>query len=136
MLGKPVPGWSTFKLKDTNSYDLSYLSDIPYEWVEAAICGLQMDMPFCVKGHTEPGLVTCTVSCDNCHIVFKAHPRLYQETSNTTRLQFCQSLYDDISQNIDIWVEFHSHKLDDSERRTRKKDLEQKLARLKDLISK
>lgn len=37
MLTKPDYGWSDFQLEGTSIYRLSYLDDIPFEWLEQAI---------------------------------------------------------------------------------------------------
>ena len=55
------------------------------------------------------------------------------EISHTNMLQFCQYLYDDISQNIDEWASFVSY--DNSDVEEKKKTLIHKLNHLKELIS-
>ena len=49
MLTKPEAGWSDFSLDGTSVYTLSYLDDIPFEWLDEAIHGLEILNPFCVK---------------------------------------------------------------------------------------
>lgn len=141
MLTKPVHGWSDFHLEDTSTYGLSYLDDIAFEWVEQAIHGLETMLPFCVKGFLEPNRFLCTVSYWNCHIVCEDDERypldkedIINEFSHTSMLQFCQYLYDDISQNIDEWVSFIDY--EDIDVTKRKKVLIQKLLHLKELIAK
>jgi len=141
MLTKPIHGWSDFQLDGTSIYGLSYIDDIAFEWVAQAIHGLETMMPFCVKGFLEPNRFLCTVSYWNCHIVCENDERypldkedVTNEFSHTNMLQFCQYLYDDISQNIDEWVTFFAYEEIDSV--NKKEDLIQKLKHLKDLISK
>ena len=54
-------------------------------------------------------------------------------------LQFCQQLYDDISENLDAWARWYEHVWDDDESEfdfdTSKEELIKKLARLKELIA-
>lgn len=140
MLTKPINGWSDFQLEGTSIYGLSYLDDIAFEWIEQAIHGLETLMPFCVKGFLEPNRFLCTVSYWNCHIVCEDDERepldmedVINEISHTSMLRFCQYLYDDISQNIDEWVSFVDYQ--DIDIAKRKEDLEQKLKRLKELIT-
>ena len=140
MLTKPVHGWSDFQLDGTSIYGLSYLDDIAFEWVAQAIHGLETLKPFCVKGFLEPNRFLCTVSYWNCHIVCEddeRHPLVKEdvinEISHTNMLQFCQHLYDDISQNIDEWVSFGHYEKSDIVKR--KEALVQKLNHLKKLIS-
>lgn len=139
MLTKPINGWSDFQLEGTSIYGLSYLDDIAFEWIEQAIHGLETLMPFCVKGFLEPNRFLCTVSYWNCHIVCEDDERdpldkddVINEFSHTSMLQFCQNLYDDISQNIDEWVSFVDYQ--DIDIVKRKEELEQKLRCLRDLI--
>lgn len=140
MLTKPINGWSDFQLEGTSIYGLSYLDDIAFEWVEQAIHALETLMPFCVKGFLEPNRFLCTVSYWNCHIVCEDDERepldmedVINEISHTSMLRFCQYLYDDISQSIDEWVSFVDYQ--DIDIAKRKEDLEQKLERLKELIT-
>ncbi|MBC8585405.1 hypothetical protein [Youxingia wuxianensis] len=140
MLTKPIYGWSDFHLEGTSTYGLSYIDDIAFEWVDQAINGLETMLPFCVKGFLEPNRFLCTVSYWNCHIVCEDEERyplnkedVINEFSHTSMLQFCQYLYDDISQNINEWVSFIDY--EDIDVAKRNKDLAQKLVRLKKLIA-
>jgi len=140
MLTKPVYGWSNFQLEDTSIYALSYLDDIAFEWVEQAIHGLETMLPFCVKGYLEPNRFLCTVSYWNCHIICEDDERyplhkenVINEFSHTSMLQFCQYLYDDISQNINEWISFTDY--EDLDISKRNEVLTQKLIHLKKLLS-
>lgn len=140
MLTKPVYGWSKFQLEGTSVYELSYLDDIAFDWLTQAIHGLETLLPFCVKGNLEPNRFLCTVSYWNCHIVYEDEERfplkkelVINEISHTSMLEFCRYLYEDISQNMDEWISFVGYVKYDMDER--KKDLEQKLARLKELIT-
>ena len=140
MLTKPVYGWSDFQLEGTGIYGLSYLDDIAFEWVEQAIHGLETMRPFCVKGFLEPTRFLCTVSYWNCHLVCEDDERyplnqeeLIHELSHTSMLQFCQYLYEDVSQNINEWASFVDY--EDLDIDKRKAELDQKLECLKNLIA-
>ena len=140
MLTKPVYGWSDFQLEGTGVYGLSYLDDIAFEWVERAIHGLETMRPFCVKGFLEPNRFLCTVSYWNCHLVCEDDERyplnqeeLIHEFSHTSMLQFCQYLYEDVSQNINEWASFVDY--EDLDIDKRKAELAQKLECLKNLIA-
>ena len=54
-------------------------------------------------------------------------------------LQFCQQLYDDISENLDGWTRWYEYVWDDDESEfdfeTNKEELIKKLVRLKELIA-
>ena len=140
MLTKPEAGWSDFSLEGTSVYPLSYLDNIPFEWLDDAIHGLETLNPFCVKGFMEPGRFICVVSFWNCHIICEDEDRdpldpqnTTHEISHTSMLQFCQQLYDDISENLDDWACWdYDSELDFD---TNKEELIIKLARLKELIA-
>ena len=140
MLTKPEAGWSDFSLDGTSVYPLSYLDNIPFEWLDDAIHGLETLNPFCVKGFMEPGRFICVVSFWNCHIICEDEDRdplnpqnTTHEISHTSMLQFCQQLYDDISENLDDWARWdYDPELDFD---TNKEELIIKLVRLKELIA-
>ena len=105
MLTKPHNGWSDFQLNGTSLYELSYIDDIAFEWVEQAIHGLETMLPFCVKGFMEPGRFLCVVSYWNCHIICEDDERnqldkedIDIEYSHTSMLDFCKYLYNDIKE--------------------------------------
>ena len=115
MLSKPDAGWTEFRLDGTSSYWLSYLDNIPLDWLNQAINGLETMLPFCVKGFMEPTRFLCVVSYWNCHIICEDEHRsplnnsdTIRECSHTSMLQFCQYLYYDISSHLDDWVDFAS----------------------------
>ena len=145
MLTKPEAGCSDFSLDGTSVYHLSYLDNIPFKWLDEAIHGLETLNPFCVKGFMEPGRFICVVSFWNCHILCEDEDRdpldpqnTIHEISHTSMLQFCQQLYDDISENLDDWACWNDYCWDDDSKfyfETNKKELIKKLARLKELIA-
>jgi len=141
VLSKPVYGWSNFQLEQTSAYDLSYVNDIAFEWVDQAIHGLETMLPFCVKGFMEPDRFLCVVSYWNCHIIQEDDERLplgkddvVNECSHTGMLRFCHCLSHDIRENIDDWVMFTEF-YEDIDVQKRKEDLTRKLDRLDELIS-
>ena len=112
MLSKPNAGWSYFKLKE-KEYDLSYLTGVPFDWLEQAIHGLETMAPFTVHGFSEPGRVLCTVSFWHCYIIKSPDENyaldandVHVELANVNMLEFCKALYKDISENIDAWCEW------------------------------
>lgn len=146
MLSKPKAGWTDFCLGE-KSYPLSYLDDIPIEWLEQAIHGLETRSPFVVHGFCEPGRVLCLVSYWNCHIIFEDDDRAELLPSDTqweyahiSMLEFCKLLHADISVNLDEWSEwvniFSDSEKEYSEAKNRRKKLIQKLLHhLEELIN-
>ena len=140
MLTKPRYGWTDFSLEGVPTYELSYLDDIAFDWIEQAIHGLETLLPFCVKGFLEPYRMLCTVSYWNCHIVVENDERepLKKEYtvnaySHTSMLSFCKHLYNDISIHVDEWASFVDYLQEDTEEKKRK--LLEQLERLKNLIA-
>lgn len=141
MLTKPVNGWSDFQLDNTSVYSLSYIDDIAFEWINQAIHGLETLKPFCVKGFLEPSRFLCTVSYWNCHIICEDDERyplkkedILNEYSHTSMLQFCEYLYNDITDNIEEWAYFYCD-IEKSDYAKKKKQLIKKSLKLKKLIS-
>ncbi len=102
MLTKPLHGWTDFQLDDTSVYSLSYLDDIPFEWLDSAIIGLKNKHPFCVKGCLEPGTFCCRVGLCGCQVETEGEI----ECSDTDMLTFCKYLLEDIGQNTEDWAAF------------------------------
>ena len=145
MLSKPDAGWTDFSL-GSKSYALSYLNDIPIEWLDQAIHGLKTLEPFAVHGFCEPGRMLCLVSYWNCHIIFEDDERealqpheTAWEYAHISMLEFCKLLYSDIASNLDEWSEWVNI-FADSEREyykikeKRKQQIQMKLTLLDALI--
>ena len=146
MLTKPDAGWTDFQLEGTKSYGLSYVNDLPVEWMEQAIHGLETLQPFCVEGFMEPNRFLCVVSYWNCHIITEydgksplSEGNVASEYAQVSMLDFCKMLCRDIEEYLDDWVNFFAldHYEADSERILEEKKiaLEGKLSRLKNLVA-
>lgn len=140
MLSYPKHGWTDFRLEGTYTYVLSYLNDIPFEWLEQAIHGLETLLPFCVKGYMEPGRFLCLVSYWNCHIVcededseIQKKEHIGHDYSNISMLEFCELLHNDIKSNLDAWADFASYDHNKSHEE-KIKYLENRLQKLSELI--
>ena len=136
MLGIPENGWVSFQ-PDKEEYWLSYLSDIPNQWLDRAIFGLESDLEFQVEGYCEPEILRCTVSSQSCSCgMDREMPREIPMDMK----QFCRELHRDIAQNLDAWVRWGSLQCDLTEKEAvytaRKGTITAKLKRLKDLLHK
>ena len=131
MLTKPQHGWTTFSLGKA-CYYLSYLSNIPLEWLDRAIFGLETLFPFQVYGYCEPGRMVCTVDFSECHIFFENDKHIKEDCSceavSISMLDFCQRLHKDISAYIDDWQKWNPSI------RLTKEDLTSRVDRLQKLI--
>ena len=156
MLTKPEWGWTRFSLEGTAAYSLSYLDDIPVEWLDQTIHGLETFFPFTVKGCMEPEHFLCTVSYWNCHIIVEkngerepARPEdAVYELSHTGMLAFCKLLLADINANFEEWVKFYCsddyYEEDDEEEHKnylkryseRRRMMKEKVEKLESLIAK
>lgn len=141
MLTKPEYGWTEFQLDGTFSFRLSYLDDIALQWLDQAIHGLETRLPFCVKGFMEPGRLLCVVSYYNCHIILERDGRellseeyIGHQYSHTNMLQFCQNLYQDVSNHLEEWIMFENDNFEKDELEKRRTLFINQLARLKELI--
>ncbi len=146
MLTKPQHGWTDFSLDQSYTYGLSYLDDIPFEWLDQAIHGLETLLPFCVKGFMEPGRMLCLVSYWTCYTFVEyaetadgakkniRREPCYYNSINFSMLDFCRALYNDISSCPEEWASFVDYHGEDYTEKQRL--LLEKLARLKELIEK
>lgn len=131
MLSKPQHGWTDFSLGDC-CYSISYLTNVPLDWLDRAIIGLEMLIPFEIYGCCEPGRVVCTVDFLECRIIFEDDKHYKDDSSFALipigMLEFCQKLYNDISIYIDDWQNWST-----SYHMT-KEDIQSRLDRLQKLI--
>ncbi len=137
MLSKPKSGWTNFMLPGTSTYRLSYLDDIPINWLDDAIHGLEGYRPFCVSGNMEPEYFLCVVDYDCCKILIDSDEEIDSnriEISETSMLDFCNQLCEDISQYIDEWANFVDYNGENPSKK--KRELSRKIAKLKKIIEK
>ena len=141
MLSKPYSGWSDFKLNGTSTYSLSYLDDIAFEWLDAAMHGLKTKKPFCVKGFMEPKRFLCVVSYYNCYVIIEdewadTSTKEYTRTecSPTTMVDFCKCLHQDISEYIEEWSSFSCDCFNDEVIEENIKSLQEKLEDFQKMI--
>ena len=109
LLSRPKHGWTTFCLCD-KPYNLSYLTCLPIDWLNAAIQGLEQLTPFAVHGFCEPGRFLCIVSYWNCHIIVEdddesplVEDEIEREVIHVSMIDFCKMLHENIKKNIDAW---------------------------------
>ena len=117
MLSKPEHGWTNFTLNDQFLGSFSYLTNLPIEWLDQAIHGLETLHPFCVHGNCEPAKVICVVSHHSC-FVFTAEdepgfPSSVEEANlnaiSMDMLTFCRELHRDITENFDAWCRWRAY---------------------------
>ena len=131
MLSKPQHGWTDFTLGDL-SYSLSYLTNLPLEWLDRAIFGMETLLPFEVSAYCEPGRMVCTVDLFECRIVFekdrcRQNDRI-SEVAPINMLDFCSQLHKDLLDHIEDWQNWNSSF------HLTKEDLTLRLDRLQKLI--
>lgn len=119
LLSQPKHGWTYFEL-GTKTYGLSYLTDIPTQWLRAAIYGLENMAPFVVKGFCEPGRLLCLVSYWNCHVMLEDDEdrplqpdEVEHETVHINMISFCKMLYASMDRYLDDWSEWDADFYDD-----------------------
>ena len=131
MLSKPQHGWTHFTLGEP-CFSLSYITNIPLEWLDRAIFGMETLLPFEVSGYCEPGRMVCTVDSLACRIIVEGDKHLKKDPSleivSVHMLDFCKILHEDISAHIDDWVKWNSSY------NLAKEDIQSRLDRLQMLI--
>ena len=131
MLSKPQHGWTHFTLGEL-CFSLSYITNIPLEWLDRAIFGMETLLPFEVSGYCAPGRMVCTVDLFECRIVFE-NDRCRQndrisEVAPINMLDFCSQLHKDLLDHIEDWQNWNSSF------HLTKEDLTLRLDRLRKLI--
>ena len=131
MLSKPQHGWTHVTLGEL-CFSLSYITNIPLEWLDRAIFGMETLLPFEVSGYCEPGRMVCTVDLFECRIVFE-NDRCRQnnrisEVAPINMLDFCKKLHEDITDHMDDWLKWNPYYS------LTKEELLSRLDRLKKLI--
>lgn len=127
MLSKPQYGWTDFSLGES-CYGLSYITNIPLEWLDRAIFGLESLLPFEVRGQCEPGELVCAVDMTQCSICFKEGMHSRCTVVPINMLDFCKLLHADISACVDAWTNWNPVY------QTTKEQLQARLDRLQMLI--
>ena len=131
---------------------LSYMTDIPYQWLVQAIFGLKKDTNIVVSGMTEPGRELFTFTETSYHIIYECEDDFPASEDHSSycvipmgKLDFCKELYHDIFSELDDWALWYSYisKTEDGKypydnpyyREVRNK-YEKKLLELKELLDK
>lgn len=131
MLSKPQHGWTDFSLGDSY-YSISYLTNVPLDWLERAIFGLETLQSFEVYGHCEPGSMVCTVDFSECRIFFKDDKHHKNDIPLVivpiNMLDFCKKLHEDVLAYIDDWSKWNASN------NLSKEDIQSRLDRLQKLI--
>ena len=113
-------------------FSLSYITNIPLEWLDRAIFGMETLLPFEVSGYCEPGRMVCTVDLFECRIVFENDRRRQNdrisEVAPINMLDFCSQLHKDLLDHIEDWQNWNSSF------HLTKEDLTLRLDRLQKLI--
>ena len=97
-----------------NTHQISNVfTPMPCDWLKEAIRGLEKNQPFVVYGLCEPEYIFCTATENFCYLAYTddfsfSQPVDFVSISyvSVTMKDFCQMLRDDISKNIDAWVDW------------------------------
>lgn len=143
MLGKPKNGWTLFHLgSEESAYDLSYVTDVPLDWLDRAIDGLTNLDVFSVHGYCEPGRMVCTVSFWSCYVIFEDDGRAPAchdvHHLHVSMLDFCKMLHADLSEHLEDWVCWDGEAETEEEKTAldeRRETLQKKLDQLRALIA-
>ena len=147
MLSIPVNNWTEFQLGNEEirfTFNLLF-TDVGWEWVNQAVHGLKMLIPFSVHGYCDPGRIICTVSYWNCYVVFEGEDRdekcIATYSLHISMIDFCKKLYTDISDGLEEWARWDDGSLDETDDAeieevidVRRNQLQELLGTLKKLI--
>lgn len=146
ILSTPEYGWTDLMI-GKYLYGLSFLTDVPHEWIENAIFGLEHAVPFAVHGFCEPNRMICLVDYYNCHIIYETDGDFElvgdgapdYNTVHIGMYEFCRGLYEDISNDLDKWADWGPSFWEDEyeveeHHKMNVADLQEKLGRLKEQL--
>ncbi len=125
MLSKPNYGWTTFSLPGMEEYKLSDVDDLPINWLEDAIHGLENKRAFCVSGNMESEELYCVTDFYGSFIVIGEDDCGIQSQENIVKMEFpsvtakdfCRMLCEDLRANIDEWASFSDYYGDNRDER-------------------
>lgn len=103
MLGKPDIGWSDIKIGEFNSR-ISYLTDVPFDCLNASISALKYNIPVAIKFDAEGWEFTVVSTYDNTSIIIDdENGEMKLITADISKIDFIKNIVYDIESNIDEW---------------------------------
>ncbi len=102
MLSKPYAGWTEFTLEDFKVHG-SDLTDIPLEWMRAAVHGMKYYTPAAFYLDEEGAETTIAVNEYRTYII-RQHNGETLKTIHMGLFRFTEMLVADIRENLDSWV--------------------------------
>ena len=116
MLSKPDNGWSVFSLGDFQA-DVSYLVDIPFDWLISCKNALKYNIPASFFLELEGESCIVTSYGHDTHMIFSHHDGAY--TLKTVRdvdfMDLSEMLLEDIRLYFDDWVTWYSFEQKESD---------------------
>lgn len=111
MLSKPEGGWSDFELGDFQT-SVSYIEDVPFNWLRACLNGLKYNLPisFFIE---EEGSNCILTSYDNTYIIVEEDEDYGNEEAEIKTIRGIDSLdisyllLLDIKEYFDDWVTWY-----------------------------
>lgn len=125
VLSKPKAGWTTFKIGDTE-FKLSYLLDLPNDWLDTILFAYECELPFVLKGECEPGFMYCNVNELYVHIYYEEHHKASYEVYES---DIINALINDFTKYIDEWADWGYIRYNEEELKEEKKRLQEKIER-------
>ncbi|MBQ8922164.1 MAG: hypothetical protein IJ060_08405 [Oscillospiraceae bacterium] len=127
MLSKPGAGWSDLTLGDFRA-GISFLTDIPFDWLRACINGLKYVIPaafyFDEEGST--GLIVSDLGVT--YIIIQHNGTELTTVQGVGLKQFAEMLVHDIRENLEDWVCWCTFELSDEQYARREAMLRELLA--------
>ena len=118
MLSQPNAGWSTFTLGDYEG-SISYLTDIPFDWLRACISGLRYEIPAAFYTDAE-GEEYYIVSDMFSTYIIKEHNGTSVTKVYIGLKDFSEMLLKDIGDHLESWIRWCGTPLNDGQYARRK----------------
>ncbi len=114
MLSKPNIGWSVFTLGEFQT-EVSYLVDIPFDWLRACISGLKYNIPFSFFLEEEGSNCIVTAYWDYTHIIIQNEDVTLKTIKDADWLDLSYMLLVDIKRYFDDWVNWYAFEQTESD---------------------
>lgn len=129
----PKNGWASIVFGDY-SHAASYLTDVPFDCLDAMIYALQEGADFCVSFEGEDQGDVKVIADDYTAYVIEESDEPVLRKFDVTKLDIAKALCDDIENELNSWVFWNINWDEQMEADSRVKRFIEKLATLKGLI--
>lgn len=137
MLTKPKYGWTDLTLNNENYYRASYLTDVPFDLLEAFNDSLQDDKEVNVEFDAEGWEYELRCNEKGSKIAVDDYSDIEDSSSKKTIYDLAKELIQDIERYFEDWIEWDCgfEYLTETEKAERRESLQEELQKLRELIN-